>query len=293
MAPRRSISALLAAACLAGLLAAFPPPAGAAGGGKVNVLYAGSLTTVMTNRLGPAFQRATGISVSGFAGGSQGLASQIKGGVVQGDVFISASPAVNASLEGAANGNWVSWYATFALSPLELGYNPHSRFASALRRGPWYRVIAEPGIQVGRTDPAVDPKGVLTVDALTRAARLHHEPALARMARSTTNVFPEETLVGRLQAGQLDAGFFYSVEASAAGIPAIGLGKGFSYDAAYTVTVLRHAPDPAAAVAFVSYLLSKPGEAILTRAGLTMTRVSVHGARSAVPRALRSRLLGR
>jgi molybdate/tungstate transport system substrate-binding protein len=289
---RRAIGALLATAVLAGVLSARPNVAGASSG-RVNVLYAGSLTTVMMDRLGPAFERASGISVSGFAGGSQGLASQIKGEVERGDVFLSASPTVNAALEGPANGDWVSWYATFAVSALEIGYNPHSRFARALRKGPWYRVIAEPGIQVGRTDPAVDPKGVLTVDALERAARLHHLPALARLAHSSTDVFPEESLVGRLQAGQLDAGFFYAVEASAAGIPTVALGKGFSYDATYTVTILRRAPDPAAAVAFVSFLLSKPGAKILSRAGLTLIKPTVHGDRSAVPRALRARLLHR
>jgi molybdate/tungstate transport system substrate-binding protein len=289
---RRAIGALLATAVLTGVLSAAPNVAEASSG-RVNVLYAGSLTTVMMDRLGPAFERASGNGVSGFAGGSQGLASQIKGEVEQGDVFISASPTVNAALEGPANGDWVSWYATFAVSALEIGYNPHSRFVQALRKGPWYRVIAEPGIQVGRTDPAVDPKGVLTVDALERAARLHHVPALARLARSSTDVFPEESLVGRLQAGQLDAGFFYAVEASAAGIPTVALGKGFSYDATYTVTILRRAPDPAAAVAFVSFLLSKPGAKILSRAGLTLIKPTVHGDRSAVPRALRSRLLRR
>jgi len=33
-------------------------------------------------------------------------------------------------------------------------------------------------------------------------------------------VLPEETLVGRLQSGQLDAGFFYSTETSDLKIPA-------------------------------------------------------------------------
>lgn len=41
---------------------------------------------------------------------------------------MSASPAVDATLEGEANGNWASWYASFAKVPLVLGYNPHSRF---------------------------------------------------------------------------------------------------------------------------------------------------------------------
>ncbi len=281
---------MLCAAALAAPLGAPAAGATAKGTGKVNVLYAGSLTTVMTEKVGPAFHRATGYSLSGFSGGSDALASQIKGGIEQGDVFISASPSVNRTLEGRANGNWVLWYAPFASSPLEIGYDPHSRFARALRTKPWYRVVAMPGIEVGRTDPTFDPKGVLTVDALKKAARRYHEPALAEMTASTANVFPEESLLGRLQAGQLDAGFFYSVEASAAGIPAVSLGPGFSYDATYTITLLQRAPDERAAVAFVSFLLSKRGSSILTHAGLHMTTIRVAGKGSTIPKALRSRL---
>src|SRR5271169_4606088 len=82
--------------------------------GPVDVLYAGSLLDLMQRQIGPAFARATGYTVSGFSAGSTALASEIKGGTQQGDVFISASPAVNTTLEGSANGNWVSWYAAFA-----------------------------------------------------------------------------------------------------------------------------------------------------------------------------------
>jgi molybdate/tungstate transport system substrate-binding protein len=45
--------------------------------------------------------------------------------------------------------------------------------------------------------------------------------------RSASQFFPEQTLLGRLEAGQLDDGFFYSIEAREAGIPFIAppLGK--------------------------------------------------------------------
>ena len=105
--------------------------------------------------------------------GSDAIANGIKGGTLQGDVFISASPTVNKTLEGSANGNWVSWYAAFGSSPLVLGYNPSSKFAGALRTKPWYDVIDQPGFLIGRTDPATDPKGVLAVTALDQAAKAH------------------------------------------------------------------------------------------------------------------------
>jgi molybdate/tungstate transport system substrate-binding protein len=75
--------------------------------------------------------------------------------------------------------------------------------------------------------------------------------------------------VGRLQAGQLDAGFFYTVEAGAAGIPTVSLSP-IDERATYTVTVLHRAPDREGAVAFVRFLLGARGRALMRRAGLAV-----------------------
>jgi molybdate/tungstate transport system substrate-binding protein len=274
---RRHLKLIAASLALAALLAACGSSSSASSSsttkppnrGPVDVLYAGSLVNLMEHDLGPKFSAATGYQYSGFGAGSSQVANEIKGGVRQGDVFISASPSVNTTLQGPANGSWVSWYASFAKGTLVLGYNPNSRFANDLKTRPWYQVLTQPGILVGKTDPVLDPKGQLTVQALNQAAAMDNEPALAAMAHSTDNVFPEETLVGRLQAGQLDAGFFYSNEAKEAGIPTVSLGA-VQLSATYTVTVLNRAPHQAGGVAFVNYLLGSKGRAILTAHGLIL-----------------------
>lgn len=280
---------LLAAAC-GGATAAKGASGNASHGrghGPVAVLYAGSLTNLMERRIGPAFSSATGYSFSGFAGGSTELAHEIAGGVRRGDVFVSASPSVNDSLMGKAHGSWVDWYATFATAPLVLAFDPHSRFASQLRDRPWQQVVTEPGFRLGRTDPALDPKGKLTVEAIRQAAKLDHDPALLGLLGDTSGVFPEASLLGRLQAGQLDAGFFYSNEAKEAKLPTVSLSP-VRLGATYTVTVLEGAPDAGGADSFVHYLFSGRGRAALTADGLTLTRPpAVHGA-SAVPSTLRS-----
>ncbi len=250
--------------------------------GPVDVLYAGSFEDLMQQVVGPAFTRATGYSVNGFSGGSDALASEIRGKTEVGDVFISASPTVNNTLEGSTNGSWVSWYAGFATSPLVLGYNPSSKFAAALESKRWYEVVGQPGFLLGRTDPATDPKGVLAVEALDKAAKIHHLPALATLATSSTNVFPETSLVGELQAGQLDAGFFYGVEASAAHLKTVPL-TGTNLSAHYTITVLNRAPHAAAARAFVAFLLGRTGQAILKRSGLVPSVPPTLNGRQAVP----------
>jgi molybdate/tungstate transport system substrate-binding protein len=262
----------------------------AASNGTVSVLFAGSLEDYMENELGPAFQKREGYSFQGFGGGSKELAAEIKGKVRQGDVFVSAAASADAALEGAANGAWVSWYSSFMATPLELGYNPHSRFGKELQRGvPWYKVLTQPGIRVGRTDPALDPKGVLTVEAVQAAARRLRDPALAK-ALGSFEVFPETSLVGRLQAGQLDAGFFYAVEAKTAKFPTVKLLPAYKY-AEYTVTVLNGAPDPAGAAAFVRFLLAAQRADTLRKNGLNPTKPHFSGDAAAVPASLR-RLVG-
>jgi molybdate/tungstate transport system substrate-binding protein len=259
------------------------------GSGPVNVLYAGSLVNLMEKQVGPAFDKATGYTFTGFGAGSSALATQIKGKVRPGDVFISASPAVNDSLTGDANGNWVSWYATFATSALVVGYNPQSRFAADLKNKPWYEVLSEPGILVGTTDPVADPKGKLANTALTTAATAQNQPALAKLASDPSIIFPEETLVSRLQAGQLDVGFFYTAEAKAANIPTVPLSDQ-DLKATYTVTVLNQAPDEQGGEAFVQYLLGKEGLATLTSDGFSLTTPpTVIG--SAVPDSLSTTVL--
>lgn len=258
---------------------------GVTASGPVHVLYAGSLVNLMEKQVGPAFEAASGATFTGFSGGSTALATEIKGKVHEGDVFITASPIVNTALVGATNGDWVSFYATFATSALVLGYNPKSSFADDLTSKPWYDVVTEPGFKIGSTDPVTDPKGKLAVEALSGAATTQKLPALAALARSTAGVFPEETLVGRLQAGQLDAGFFYSSEAKAAGIPTVRL-AGQNLKASYTVTVLNRAQHPAAAAAFIRYLLSPAGTAVLRADAFTLTAPpTVTG--TGVPAALR------
>ncbi len=251
-----------------------PTSSGAAGGarrgsGPVDVLYAGSLVTLMKESVGPAFQSATGYTFSGVSGDSGSLANQIKGRTQLADVFVSASAAKDQVLEGAQNGGWVSWYATFATSKLVLGYNPHSRFAADLESKPWYDVITEPGFLVGRTDPTTDPKGALTVSALDAAAATYGASTKA-IESSTSNEFPESTLVGRLQAGQLDAGFFYAVEAASAHLQTVPLTGIPAEQTEYTITVVDHAPHPAGAAAFVSFLLGPAGRGAMAGGGLTV-----------------------
>ncbi len=276
------------------LVALLLPLSAARAAGAVSVLYAGSLVNLMERGIGPAFDKASGDRFQGYAGGSALLANQIKGKLRQADVFISAAPPVNASLMGAANGDWVSWYITFAQSPLVIGYNPSSRFAADFKSKPWYQVLMEPGIRIGRTDPKLDPKGKLTLALMQQAAASYKLPDLSQRVlgapENPQQVLPEETLVGRLQSGQLDAGFFYSTETSDAKIPAIALPPAIAPKAVYTITILHDAPNPAGADRFATFLLGAEGRSMMRAHGMDVRKPVLTGTDSSVPANIRSLL---
>jgi len=285
--------------------------------GKVSVLYAGSLVNLMEKKVGPGFEQATGYGYQGEGKGSTALANEIKGKLRTPDIFISADAAVDKSLMGVSNGNYVSWYVPFARTSLVIGYNPNSKFAADFQAAangskPWYQVLEEPGVRLGRTDPALDPKGVRTIILMELAQPFYHQANLIQRilggAENTSQIFPEEELVTRLTSGQLDAGFFYLNEAKEANLPYITLPDQINlgnpdYNSAYaqasytvpktgkttkgaatvyTITIPSTSKNRAGAIAFVSYLLSS-GQGILTGDGLTMVTPVVSGDASAVP----------
>lgn len=255
-------------------------------GGKVRVLYAGSLVNVMEHHIGPAFAKSSKYSYQGYGSGSSKVAHELKGKTRRGDVFISANPTVNKSLMGKAG--YVSWYATFARSPLVLGYNPKSKFAKQLKTKPWYKVVTKPGFKLGRTDPKLDPKGKLAAQAIRQTAKDKSDPSLKKKMLANAQVFPEQELVGRLQSGHLDAGFFYSIETSDLNISTAKL-RPVDLSATYTITVLGHAPNREGGTAFASYLFHGEGKKMLRKAGFTLVDpVRVAGDKQAMPAKLRS-----
>lgn len=298
----RSVSAALTAAVAVAALAACgssdddKSSSGSGGGGKsssaaskppadigtVSVLYAGSLVNMMEHDLGPKFAAADHAKYQGYGAGSKQVAMEITGKQRKGDVFISASPMVNDTLTKAG---YVDWYSTFASAPLLIGYNPKSKFAADIKSKPWNEVVTEAGIRLGRTDPKLDPKGKLTEQAFQMENA--SSAGFAAKADKAVAVYPEETLVGRLQSGQLDAGFFYANEAKEQKIPTVPLGS-IKLSATYTVTTLNHAKNSAGGAAFVKFLLGSQGKAILAAHGITVLPAKLSGKSSAVPSALTS-----
>jgi len=289
--------------------------------GTVSVAYAASLTNIFENVVKPAFDQSTGYTYQGEAKGSSALVNEIKGKLSFPDVFISANPKLNAQLMGTANGNYTSWYLDFARAEMVIGYNPNSKFAADFQAATngtkqWYQVLEEPGLRLGRTDPLLDPKGVNTIYTLELAAAYYNQPGLVQKIlgsdENTSQIFPEEELVSRLGAGQLDAGFFYINEVKGPNIPYISLpdqvnlgnpSMATQYATAtwknpktnavskgapivYTVTVLNTAKNRAGGIAFANFLLSSQGQALLQGQGVLTTPSTAGGNATAIPQQL-------
>jgi molybdate/tungstate transport system substrate-binding protein len=228
--------------------------------GDVDVFSAGSLNTLMTKTVAPAFHAATGYTLVDTSAGSSTLAANIKNKVAVADVFVSASPAVDATLMGPSNGNWVKWYAHFASSPEVLGYYPKSKFAKDLRTMPWWKVVTMPGFRLGRTNPTQDPGGVLAVKALDETAAAQHDPALKKLATETSDEYVENPEEADIQTGQLDGAFMYEADANSQGSPFVPL-TGTNLAGDYVITLVNNAPHTAAAEAFIKFLLGPTGQA--------------------------------
>jgi molybdate/tungstate transport system substrate-binding protein len=317
----RLLSRLLLPVLLA-LSIALPVHRSLASGAPVNVFYAGSLVNLNENLIGPAFTAASGDTYQGTSAGSGAIATQIKGRLAMPDVVEFADPAVNSGLMGAANGGYVSWYFTFAGSQLVIGFDPKSKLAGEFRQVqkgklPWYRALQQNGLRIGRTDPAIDPKGYRAIWMAQLAQKAYHlknfEQRLFGRPENPNQVFPEQTLVARILTGQVNAGVFYLSEVKDLGIPYITLppqvnlgstqGKYIKLYATrsfttptgqrvvgapiqYTITIPTTVRNAAGAEAFVKFVLSKRVRAITKAHGLVPLKVQLHGDRSAVPGSL-------
>ncbi|MGQ0650570.1 MAG: extracellular solute-binding protein [Gemmatimonadaceae bacterium] len=191
---------------------------------------------------------------------------------------------------------YVSWYARFARNRMVLARRP-TLSAATIAGDAWWRRATAPGVEVGRSDPDVDPAGYRALLLFQLAERHYAQPRLAdRLLASASqrNVRPKSAeLVALLQAGELDYGYMYESSARGARLPfdtlpsAIDLGSqadsaiyarasvrvlgarpGDSLTAQgapihYALSVPGNAHRPAEGAAFVRYLFSPVGQRVL------------------------------
>jgi molybdate/tungstate transport system substrate-binding protein len=260
--PARLLAALLlAAACAA--------PARAGAPGVVSVLYSGSLVVPMTGQI-KSDLAGQGIDLQGEPGGSIQLESMIEAGQRTPDVFISSDRDLVTKL-----GDKVASATTFATTELGMGWAGKSNYAyafEAVGKGemPLLVALAQPGLRIGRTNPAKDPKGRLTIDALAELLGAPNEKRILGADDNPTQLYPESELASRVENGELDVAFMYASEARARYFEFVPFpGESSMSDRIqYTLAIMKDAQHPAQARAFADFILEGPGREILEKLGL-------------------------
>jgi molybdate/tungstate transport system substrate-binding protein len=101
-----------------------------------------------------------------------------------------------------------SWYAGFARNAITFVYTDKSKYTDEINSQNWYKVLARPGVEIGRSNPDTDPSGYQTVQMLDLAEKYYNAPGLKQNVLANaplTNMRDTETeLISALQLGQID-----------------------------------------------------------------------------------------
>src|SRR5258705_11293022 len=140
------------------------------------------------------------------------------------DVLVLADPDIFPQL---LEPRFVTWHALFARNRIVLAYTPRSRYAAEIGSTNWFRVLARPGVQVGRADPKTDPSGYRTLLVWQLAERHYRAPGLYEQmlhASPSKNVRPREAdQVALLQMDEYDYTWTYQNLAENAGLKYVKL----------------------------------------------------------------------
>ncbi|HKG94081.1 MAG TPA: extracellular solute-binding protein [Gemmatimonadaceae bacterium] len=196
----------------------------------------------------------------------------------------------------------VGWYARFARNRMVLAYTDRSKFAAEVTPQNWWEVVQRPGVEMGRSDPNLDPNGYRTLLVFQLAESFYARPGLAERLLAHApprNMRPKEAdLVGLLQAGEMDYVWSYESIARGAGLRFVQLPEAVDLSApvytpryeratvrvagktpaetltfrgapiVYAFSIPRQAPHPALAARFAAFLVSETGRRILRAAQL-------------------------
>ena len=299
--------------------------------GTANVAYAASLSYLNEKVFGPAFEKAKGYTYRGTAGPSDGLSAEIAAKTIFPNVFITVGGKSIESLGPKFTKWYVQYATTsivVAYNP-NSKYAPQFE-AIAKGKKPisdLFTLMQQPGFQLGRTDPNTDPQGRAFIYMLELAQMKYHLPkdTVTKIlggplaSAKSDQIFEEAALDSRLQAGQVDAASAYLSQAKQLHLkyislpPDINLGDASFADnyakASITITdtngkeaktgspltvditTIRGAKNPAAANAFVAYVLSPAGRSLYEhQGGYTLLKPTLTGPMSAVPASIRNEL---
>jgi molybdate transport system substrate-binding protein len=219
--------------------------------GGVTVFAAASLTESF-KQVGKDFEAANpGTKVTFNFAGSSALATQINQGAPA-DVFASAAPRNMKTVTDAGNGDGAA--TTFVKNQLVIAVpkgNPKGIAGLS--------DLTKPGVKVALCAEQV-PCGAAAKNALSTAG-LNLTPVTLEQ--------DVKAALSKVKLGEVDAALVYRTDAKAAASEVEGIEFPESSSAVneYPIIALKNAPNKVGAEAFVAYVLSDEGKAVLTQAG--------------------------
>ncbi|HJS96571.1 MAG TPA: extracellular solute-binding protein [Solirubrobacteraceae bacterium] len=297
--------------------------AGAAGAGKgkvgktLIVFAAGTLANPFTQEIAAFKAGHPGITVHSEFGASGDRVKAITQLGQPADVLgVADYSLIPKDMFGSGGKRFATWYVGFVSNQITFAYTSHSKGAGQLTPDNWYRVLAQPGVHIGRSNPSADPSGYQILQMLELANRYYHDPSISASVLKNSPLSSvaetETSLIGALQSGQLDYLGIYRSDALQNHFkyinlpPQIGLSnpalaktyatvstQGTSGDRVkakpiiYGLTVPTNAPDAALADQFVAFVLSPQGQAIMRQNGFVVISPALASDQSALPGALR------
>ena len=296
-----TLVAALAAGCSSSSSTSIPGTHGStpATHGTLIVFGAGTLNTPFTAEIQAFEKQNPGVTVHSQFGASGDMVRDVTQLGQPDDVLGTADYSLIPKLMSSPAGPHATWYLGFVSNQITFAYTSHSKGASQLTPANWYKVLAEPGVRIGRSNPAADPSGYQTLQMLQLAEANYHDPGLAaavlKNSPDSSVAETETSLLAALQSGQIDYLAIYrsnaledhlkyialptqinlSDSALAAAyakvtINAGSLGNLTAKPIIYGLTIPSNAPDPALAQKFISFVLSPQGQAIMRGNGFTV-----------------------
>ena len=232
--------------------------------GELTIFTAASLTDAFKEMGANLEQANPGTKVLFNFAGSPTLRTQLAQGA-RADVFASAD---EPNMQGAQKeGSIASEPRIFVRNQL-VAIVPAANPAQVMR----LQDLAKSGVKLVLTNKEV-PVGNYSRQALTKMSQ---DAAFGAefTTRVLANLVSEETnvkqVVAKVQLGEADAGIVYSSDVTPAvrgAVQVLAIPESFNVTARYPIAVVREAPNAAGARAFVDYVLSPAGQAILTKHG--------------------------
>jgi molybdate/tungstate transport system substrate-binding protein len=171
-------------------------------------IYAAGTLAVPFRQLNALFEKNdANVTAQAQFGGSVMMAKRITDLHQEADLLAVADYSVIPKYMFAAPAH-AAWYAGFARNAITFVYTDKSKYAGEINAENWYKILARPGVEIGRSNPDTDPSGYQTVQMLSLAEKFYQTPGLERSILANaplTNVRDTETsLISALQLGQID-----------------------------------------------------------------------------------------